>query len=544
MRQKVLATIIRAQIRKELQKVIKRIDIVQGQTVNNQYNAVTANAEDALQQQIQQILIPAMSTLFKLRLMSGAVPAKISSGLRLFIDTCVASFGETVDDLIVVPAKEITLPTFTEDRWVYVYLKSDGEYTANKYPPQIGDNTTRIPICRVWMEHDATDFDPALIRDIRVVGIASANINHALRQIFLNLFKAIPSVITSDVQILGYTESGLVDLKVQIITEHDNGLYASLCPLPDAKVIIPRPGTGVVSQDYYLVARAIMDTDNPDDLEFEYIVKPIEDDILEYEIPLAIIRGVDNLITQITNDMIEVWGIQNKKEDYYTYSLDFSDNVRPSGNDGYIQFNEYRQFQADSNFWWNNIGKILVVGGALNKTEISANGIELFGGAVKFGMLSCPAIQLREYGGSVPSFNGESYAFDKDTQESLYLSLELPKDYKPGTDIYPYIIFYGDTLVSGDSPDVLWEFDYRWTNIGDVRGSSISSTELGTISVPNTHVKVIFSSISGSGKTEGSHIWAKISRLSANTSDNYPYDAYLISCGFLYSINKLGTTLP
>lgn len=266
---------------------------------------------------MERLYTPALMSMFNRRLIAGGEPVKFETN-RIYIGTCSAIFRE--DEVTIVPATSIDIPAYADDRWVWVYLQEDKTYIANKYAPMIGANKERIPICKVWKEKGSTDFDFNLVRDIRRVGVGSANLNHVLRQSFLNLFLGTPATIVEGINVISHG-----GMSVKIGAVGDKILYARLNPVPDKILEIPLPPSGVSSIDYYVIIRAKVDVRDPDDLTFDFLTKNIIEPLSIFEIPLAIIRGVTHSTTSITSAMIETYGIQKKTNDFYTETLEFKE---------------------------------------------------------------------------------------------------------------------------------------------------------------------------------------------------------------------------
>jgi len=314
--------LIKRQIRKEINRYLKKINTVQMQKTNTQYEGNFLPSATPVDNVLEELIVPILSLLTKRRIISGGMPTKISSGLKLFIHPMVVGFGE--DNIFKVDSKEIDLNYYTEDRWIYVYVDSDGEFVINKYSPTVGSNVDRIPICRIWIEHDATDYNLSLLRDLRPVGVASANLNHVLRQTFINLMQSIPAVLTSTISVNPYNESGNPNLMIYVQADNNNAVFANLTPLPEEKVVIPKPESG--SKDYLVIAQATIDNTSPDDLKFAYVVKEITESLATYDIPICLVENVNSGTLEITSDMIKVLGFQKLQKDYYLLNYSFEDN--------------------------------------------------------------------------------------------------------------------------------------------------------------------------------------------------------------------------
>lgn len=309
-----LFEIIEQQIKKEVEKRLK------GFTPSQPFSAYVPPAKDTelAHQKIENLMFPAFVSMFAKRLASGCEPIKQSPN-TLYISQGFAIFSE--ENSFIVNPITIEIPSFTEDRWVWVYLKDDGTFITSKYAPVIGDNVDYIPICKIWKEHDSTDFDNKTLRDLRPVGFAPSSIWHVLRQQFLNLYLGLPKVFLNNINI---TPANQPSLDIQIGSNGDSILYSRLNPIPDTVLTIPYPPSGVNSIDYYIIASAQVDNYDPNDFQWNFKTKSTSETLEEYEIPLAVVRGITSSTSEISSDMIETLGYQNKREDYFSYDMNFS----------------------------------------------------------------------------------------------------------------------------------------------------------------------------------------------------------------------------
>lgn len=327
MRRKNLNLHIRKLIRKEVKKLTKISKSVSSNT-SNQVEAINLNPSETLVSRVEQYFTPLLNMLFNRRLLSGANPAKITpSSLKLYISSTIAAFNE--ENILEVRGQEITLSSYAEDRWIYVYLTDSGTYTANKYAPYVGDNVDRIVICKVWIESGATDYDIGLIRDLREVGVGSRNINHILRQLMVHLMHSAPSVVIGDITVAPYEyasgeePSGGSGLYVKAGTTGDKLFFAKIAPLADTVVELTPPSVSGTTYNYYIVCSAQVDTDDSDD--FAWNVKAVLDteELELYEIPIAKVEGLTVDTEEITASMIKTIGYQRNVYDYYDYPLTF-----------------------------------------------------------------------------------------------------------------------------------------------------------------------------------------------------------------------------
>lgn len=347
MRRISLTQIIKNQIKKEIRKIHKAEAI--SQKTAEESSAVHLKTDDLMNSRMEQTILPMISILFDRRLLSGGNPVKISHpSLKVYIGHLLASFGE--ENIFEMVGQEVTLTTYTEDRWVYVYLNSDKTFTINKYAPHIGSNTNRISICKVWVETGASNYDVGTIRDLRQVGVASGAVNHILRQQFLYLMHAIPATVIDSISVVGYTyssgdePSGGSGLYVKVGSTGDKLFYSKLNPIPDTIIELSSPINSGDTYNYYIVASAQVDTDDPDD--FKWNIKAIEDteDLEIYEIPIAIVKGLTIDTIEIIDSMIETIGYQRTKDDYFNYELEYKKSGAIS--EGEIDLPQLAQFQG------------------------------------------------------------------------------------------------------------------------------------------------------------------------------------------------------
>jgi len=320
MRKLNLSKIVRAQIRKELQKQDIVRESIKASVASPAQTSRDVTGNTLMDKMDKQILAVFEWLLVK-RIITGGLPAKLSAetGLKVYIPAITTIF-DLDDDIIKVAPQEVTLTTFAEDRWVYIYLNEDTSYTVNKYNPTTGANTDRIPICKVWVESSAVTYDAGTIRDLRPVGIASSNLNHVLRQLFLHIMHGVPAALVDSVTVTPLVQSG--GLFVNVDSNDDKVFYASINPIPDTEVEIPLPGSGETI-DYYVVMSAQVSNDDPDDLQLNMKAIDITEGLNIYEIPVAIVKGVTITTTEITADMISTIGYQRTAHDNYCDIYDY-----------------------------------------------------------------------------------------------------------------------------------------------------------------------------------------------------------------------------
>lgn len=315
-----LSLLIQEQIRKEIKKLVKTGELPIVETGTTGFKVESENVLSNLPN--SKMLYPALESILRYRLVSGAEPIKISQN-TLYIHPAMAYF-EDLNEPVIADGTMIEIPSYAEDRWVWVYLQEDGTYTANKYPPNIGDNQQRIAICKVWKEAGSDDFDEKTLRDIRKVGFASANLNHLLRQVFLNFFLSMPKVQVSEFTIQG-KDLGDGNLYVEIDGTLSSVLYARLTPVPKTTVQIPKPDDSSTKHYFVLVAGQV-DNNDPDDLKFMFKVKEITEPIEQQEYPICIVKNITNSTTEILPENIVYLGVKRNYKENYIYTRKIKDS--------------------------------------------------------------------------------------------------------------------------------------------------------------------------------------------------------------------------
>ena len=140
-----------------------------------------------------------------------------------------------------------------------------------------------------------------------------------------------------------------------------------------------------------------------------------------------------------------------------------------------------------------------------------------------------------------PGFDGGS------TMEQLYGVIELPHDYKEGSDIQPHVHWCPSDTGAGN---VVWRLEYTWCNAipatvfpgaNTITGTSAAATVAKT----NTPVDIGTGLISGAGMKISSHFAFRLYRDPNNVDglDTYGSDALLISFGLHYQVDALGSRL-
>jgi hypothetical protein len=137
-------------------------------------------------------------------------------------------------------------------------------------------------------------------------------------------------------------------------------------------------------------------------------------------------------------------------------------------------------------------------------------------------------------------------------EDRLFSTVQMPNDWKEGTDITAHVHWVAEQDAAGASQVVRWGMEYSWADMGDVFPASTTiyndSTDFTTATVQstqlvqNTHyVSEYSSTISGTGHTVGSSLAFRLFRNSSHAEDTYTDDAGLLEVAFHYQVDGWGS---
>lgn len=137
------------------------------------------------------------------------------------------------------------------------------------------------------------------------------------------------------------------------------------------------------------------------------------------------------------------------------------------------------------------------------------------------------------------------YLFDSLLTEVLFFSSELPRDWKEGTILKPYIHWQKTTSASGN---VKWRLEYKWAPVNEVMDSSFTSVDVSTVDSSvtddNTADKTLlsgFGDISTVGKQINDILILKLSRIGGDAADTYGADARFLEFDIYYQKDTFGS---
>jgi hypothetical protein len=133
-----------------------------------------------------------------------------------------------------------------------------------------------------------------------------------------------------------------------------------------------------------------------------------------------------------------------------------------------------------------------------------------------------------------------TYHFDKNVQEELFFTLQIPHSYKTNTNLFPHV-HWSPTSTGGGN--VVWGLEYTLQHFGNgafpntniIRGTGAA----GVVAFTHNYTDLT-TGISGSTGIS-SMLLGRIFRDSTNAADTYGADAALLEIDFHYEVDKLGT---
>lgn len=124
------------------------------------------------------------------------------------------------------------------------------------------------------------------------------------------------------------------------------------------------------------------------------------------------------------------------------------------------------------------------------------------------------------------------------TTEEIFFEIEMPRDYKEGSDIVAGVRW---TPTDTGLGNVVWRLEYSWANLGDEFPSTTSIAATDTVSgTAWTHQHVNFDAIDGSGKLKSSLMVCRLYR-NPTGADDYGSDAAFLKFDMHYETEGFGS---
>lgn len=175
--------------------------------------------------------------------------------------------------------------------------------------------------------------------------------------------------------------------------------------------------------------------------------------------------------------------------------------------------------------------------GATEKIRLSGDGIcyeDLkIGGLLRAGANPAPTFaQITGLG------NVYLYKFGASTLDNLYATVQLPHNWKQGTDIIPHIHWTSEDSNAGN---VVWTLEYTWANYNGTFGTTTTVEITAANDTAYKHRLNNFATISGIGKTISSILIIRLSRNGTAAADTYASTAALIDFDIHYEVDSMGS---
>ena len=170
--------------------------------------------------------------------------------------------------------------------------------------------------------------------------------------------------------------------------------------------------------------------------------------------------------------------------------------------------------------------------------------------ATRYEDLRVPVTATKTGGSKEPNFiqvkdNGSgsqgvfAYAFDKTSEEELYFTVQIPHDFKMGTQIEAHVHW---APVDTDTGTIQWGLEYTFAEAGSVFGDTniILSTATAAGGIAYAHTYLDIDDIDTSAITTLSPMM--LCRIYRNVAvDTYNNDALLLEIDFHYERDSLGS---
>jgi len=133
-----------------------------------------------------------------------------------------------------------------------------------------------------------------------------------------------------------------------------------------------------------------------------------------------------------------------------------------------------------------------------------------------------------------------AYHFDKSQEQELYQTVTIPRMYKEGTNIYPFIHWMPKDSGTGT---VRWAMEFSNASIGEVFGNTVfiykEQSGEGTALI---HQVAIFDGVGAAGFSKSGMGSVRVFRDATHENDTYDADAILVEFGFVYEMDSVGTS--
>jgi len=194
-------------------------------------------------------------------------------------------------------------------------------------------------------------------------------------------------------------------------------------------------------------------------------------------------------------------------------------------------------------------GQYLRIGSQDNYAQFDINGVSLAGTSTVWDDFRLSAISSKLPTSNAPDFvlfkndGGTSvgtyaYAFDKNTNESVFYVMQLPHNWKEGSDLKAHVHWCPIDTGTGN---VRWALEYTWANIGGTFGNATSFVmQDAADGTAYKHQMTDATTLTATGKTHSSMLVCRLFRSAVNAADTYDNDAIFLELDFHYEVESLG----
>ncbi len=139
-------------------------------------------------------------------------------------------------------------------------------------------------------------------------------------------------------------------------------------------------------------------------------------------------------------------------------------------------------------------------------------------------------------GGLILAFGDEGV---EGNEEIIYFDIQMPGNYKEGTDVKFHVHWLGEDNTAGD---VAWKFTHSWANVGDAFPGENTAVGIASNGATDVLLEKDVATLDGTGKKVQSMILCSLRRNSSNASDTYGgKDAYLVESDYHIQIDTIGS---
>ena len=294
---KTFPEIIRKQIRSETRKKLGGVISSVPQSPNQVLiEKISVNQTIYLQEQLKDYV----TMLLGNRVVEGLNVTSYENGLQIFIFGGVAWFGSEIF-VEVKGGQFLTLSTYVDDSWVYVYLKSDGTFYATTSTPTVM-GTGYMALAQVWVESDATVITLEDIVDIRSWGVASgSDLLRIVLMIGENYYGTGNFSLEDKFDVSPSSPESMI---LSIATNTKSAVYieGDRIRVADGTITVPTPASG--TKNYWILLEKVT-SDTTYATTYRYNTQDCDLDLVSYQHPIARVIGVTSLTTKIYAYMID-----------------------------------------------------------------------------------------------------------------------------------------------------------------------------------------------------------------------------------------------